>query len=227
MFSDRFLDLNDIPRVVDFLVESAPYLDDKERQTAEEWIRRYHAGEKMTREKLAGIAKKVASAAWPARYAVRYYLTREVPEEEWRMIIAAVRPSTAHLMQRFRKGSGAKTLDEMLRHADVSSALREAEMAEISHVRATIRDHVWKERKAALATLVRTGEKELTGYEKRLKKMRALAGDLPTLLEDEVYSKIAHYEDRILFEGEIVPLEIMDEEVKYYTEQKEISPLET
>ena len=59
-----------------------------------------------------------------------------------------------------------------------------------------------------------------------LKSLRDIAFDLPQSLQDEVFAKIAHFEDKIFFEGEEVPKEIFEEEVKYYVEQREVSPMD-
>lgn len=226
--TDLYLDLRDMPRVVDFLVLAAPYADAKNRKIAEERIRDYQEGKRAKTEALADAARKLAYAAWPARYAVRHFLTHEGSEEEWNLVVAAVRPSTALLMKRFRAGVGAKTLDEVLRHGDVGTALRENdEMLEIAEIRSHVREAFWKEKGSTLAVLVKDAERELAGYRKRLEKLRELAAAFPPALQDEVISKINHYEDCILFEVDLVPLEILDEEIEYYTEQKEISPLDS
>jgi hypothetical protein len=224
--SDLFLDLKDKPRVVDFLVETAVYADEAAREEAAAWAKKYHDGEHVPTDKLAEAARTLAKHTWPSRYALTVFLTKEDPEEEWRRVTATIRPSTAHLLNRLRKGTGAKTLDEVLKHDEASVALRDAEQQEVAEVRNHVRQEVWKEKAGTLALLIKSGGKEFAGYEKRFAKLRELATSLPPSLLNEVFSKIGKYEDRIFFAGEVIPLEILDEEIKYYNEQKEISPLE-
>jgi hypothetical protein len=139
---------------------------------------------------------------------------------------AAIRPSTAHLLKRLKTASKAKTLDEALADADAGIALRDEEQLEISEVRRHVAHDIWREKAETLKILVKAGEKELAGYKKRFAALRELGTALPSSLLNEVFSKLARYEDRILFAGEVIPMEILDDEVKYYNEQKEISPME-
>lgn len=224
--NDFFLDLKDKPRVVDFLVEASVFADDDARDAAATWIAQYQEGEHVGTDKLAEAARKLALATWPARYAVWMWCEKEDPEEEWRRVTSAVRPSTAHLLKRLRASSKAKTLSATLADPDASTALRDEEQSEIAAVRQQVRHDVWREKASTLDVLVRAGGTELAGYQQRLEKLRELALALPPSLQDEVFSKIARYEDRILFAGDVVPMEILDQEIKYYTEQREISPLE-
>jgi len=225
---DLYLDLRDKPRVVDFLVLAGAYADAKDRKAAEKLVKDYQEGRMASVETLADSARKLAYATWPARYAVQHYLTHEGSEEEWTRVTSAVRPSTAHLMKRFRAGVKAKTLDEVLNHEDAQTALRdEDEMIEIAEVRSHVREDFWKGKKETLAVLMKDAERELAGYRKRLDALRTLAAVFPPAMQDEVLSKVNTYEDRIVFEGELLPLELLDEEIAYYTDQKEINPLDS
>jgi len=226
--NELYLDLRDRPRVIDFLVLAGAYADAKGRTAAGKIVKDYQDGKALSSETLADAARKLAYATWPARYAVRQFLTGEGSEEEWQMVTAAVRPSTAHLMKRFRAGVKAKTLDEVLNHEDAQTALRdEDEMIEIAEVRSHVREDFWMAKKDTLSVLVKGAERELAGYRKRLESLRTLAAAFPPAMQDEVLSKVNAYEDRIVFEGELIPLEVLDEEIAYYTDQKEISPLDS
>lgn len=224
--SDLFLDLRDKPRVVDFLVMAGAYAGEKDRKAADALVSAYQDGKHPSIDKLANAARKLAFATWSARYAVVHYVMHEGSDEEWTRIVAAVRPSTAHLMKRFRAGVKAKTLDEVLNHPDVATALHDEEMLEIAEVRTHVREDLWKEKGTTLSLVVKQGAQELAAYRKRLDALRELAAAFPPALQDEIFSKINHYEDRILFAGEVLPLEILNGEVSYYTDQKEITPLD-
>ncbi|MBU1348484.1 hypothetical protein KJ781_00230 [Patescibacteria group bacterium] len=220
-----FLDLSDAPRVIDFLVMASAYAGKKERLEAERFVKGHHDGNDPPTEDLAAAARTLAIVTWPARHAVRYYLSHEGSEEEWKRVTAMVRPSTKVLMNRFRKGVGAKTLDEVLQHEDVGTALREDdEMFEVTHVRDQVAEDVWKEKHEALGLLVKDGVRGMEAYRERFRRLRDLAESLPVAAQDEVLSKMRHFEDRILFKGEQVPLEILDGEIAFYTEEKEIAP---
>ncbi len=224
--SDFFLDLRDKPRVIDFFVDNLEFAPAKSKREVEMWIKKYHDNEPVTTDRLADVAKKFGWGMFPARRALKMYFDIEGREEEWRRLLASVRPSTAHLLKRFRAGTRAASLDDVLKHAEADVALREGDRIEIEEVRAHLRQDFWREKKKSLVGLVKDGERQAAEYQKRLAILREIATSLSRGFQDEIFSKLARMEDRILFEGDVVPLEILDEEIKYYTDQKEISPIE-
>lgn len=222
--SDLYLDLQDRPRVIDFLVEYLDYAPAKDKEDAEKVVQGYHDGKKLPVEKLADAARKFAFAIWPARFAINRYFAEEGKEVEWERILATVRPSTAHLLKRSRNGAKDHSLDKILGKAESDVAFQDAERYEISEVRKQLRHDYWRDKYKTLGVFVQDGENELKGYVERLEKLRELATDMPPDMQSEVFSKIERFEDRILFEGEVVPLQILDEEILYYAEQKELAP---
>lgn len=225
--SDLYLNLTDKPAVIDFLVDHLDYAPPVARTAVEKTVKQYESGEKLATERLAEAARQYARAVFPARFAVKYFFAHEGKEEEWGAILAAVRPSTAHLLKRFRGGVKAESLDQVLRHAESEIAFREEERIEIALVRKQLHHAYWRDHHQALGRLAKDGELELKAYLERFAKLRELAADLTPALQDEAISKLARYEDRVYFECEIVPLEILDEEIRYYTEQKELAPDES
>ncbi len=224
--SDRFLDLRDKTAVADFIMENLEFVPVAFRAKAETMVKDLHDGKKVHTDKLAEEAKKIAVASFPARFALNRFFQKEGTKEEWERVIKTIRPSTAHLLKRFRDAAKLVSLDEVLEHAESDVALPDDERIEINEVRKHLREDYWKEHAKNLAQLVKDGQAHLEGYKHRLGKLRDLAVNLPTNLQDEVFSKIRHYEDCIFFEGDLIPLEILDEEIKYYVDQKEISPME-
>ena len=221
--SDLYLDFKDRPRVIDFFVEYLDYAPAKDKLAAQKIIHQYETGAKQSADKLAEAARKFAKAVWPARFAMNRYFAEEGKETEWERILSTVRPSTAHLLKRFRQGTGSESLDLTLSHAESEIAFREEECLEIAEVRQQLRHDYWRDKFKTLGMYVKDGEHELKSYLERLDKLRELAAEFSRDLQDEIYSKLTRYEDRIFFEGEVVPLQILDEELKYYIDQKEIS----
>lgn len=222
--SDLFLDLRDKAAVADFITENLEYAPAPDREKAEAILQDLHDGKKVQTDKLAEAAKKLAIAGFPARYALDHFFEHEGINEEWKRIMKTVRPSTAHLLKRFRDAGKLDSLDAVLDHAESDVAIHEDERFEISEVRKHLRSDYWRQHSKNLTELTKQGQECLNDYLHRLGKLRDLAVTLPRNLQDEVFSKLTHYEDCILFEGELVPLEILDEEIKYYVDQKEISP---
>lgn len=220
--SDLYLDLKDTVRIMDFFEDYLDYAPPNERKIAESILKQYRAGEELKPEKLIDDVRKFAQDVWPAHFAMRRFFNEEGAEEEWRRVTAAVRPSTAHVLKRFREGIGAHNLQACLDHDESVTAFTEAELLEIEEVRKQIRHDYWREKGSTLDILAKSGQLELKGYLERLKKLRELAANLPEEYSHEIYSKIERFEDRIFFEGEVVPLQILDEEVQYYLDAAEI-----
>ncbi len=225
--SDFFLDLRNQTRVVDFLQDFLEYAEGQEREAAQKLVTMYQDGGHFSTTTLAEAARRLSKAVFSARSATQMYLAEEGTELEWERMLAALRPSTAHLLERVRKSAKTTTLETTLKHADADSALTTDDRKEISEVRQHVELDVWREKRKALHSYVQAAQKELTVYLKRLNALRELAGEMPQPFQNEIFSKLERYEDRILFEGEAMPVEILDDEVRYYTDQKEISPLES
>lgn len=224
--SEFYLDLRDKPRVIDFLVDALPYLASKQAREVEAWVQTYQAGEKLATDKLAEIARKVAQEAWPVRDAIQSYVSQEGSEEEWSRVIAFIRPGTAQALKRFRQKSHVNHLTEILKQEDVSLFLSEEQVEEVLHIRLQAWQDLWKEKQLVLRNRITEAKKRLTEYQDHLAKLRELALSLPSFLQNELLGKIASYEDQLFFEMKEVPLEIFGEELHYYTDQKEVSPLE-
>lgn len=220
------LDLKDTVRVVDFLVQSVPFVDPKQRVKADALIKDYHDSKRLVRDDLIEVARELAAASWPARYAMERYFKQAGNDEEWRRVMAEVRPKTAQALAKLRRQAEGVSLAEVLARSETGALLDDETSLEIDEVRRAMREVFWREKGAMLTQLVKDGENELEGYKKRFERLRGLASQLPPLLQDEIFSKIAYYEDRILFAGQVVALEVLDEEVKYYTDQAVSSPLE-
>lgn len=225
MSDNFFLPLKEKARVVDFLVDQLTYADAKNQEAAQALISAYQDGEHVSTDKLADFARKFAIAVWPAREALKLYFA-EHPSQEWETLNLTVRPSTAHLLERARRASKTKTVDEVLAHAESDVALQEGERIEIAEVRKHVWHDQWRKHETELKEQKAKAELELKKYLGQLKTLRDLAVDLSGGLQDDLFSKIAHLEDSIFFEGNKIPPEIIQEEIAYYTEQKEIGSVD-
>ncbi len=224
--SDLYLDLRNHARVVDFLQEHLEYADGNEREASAKMVQIYEDGGKLSTSTLVEAARQLGKAVWPARQAVRRWMKQEAVEEEWKQVLSAIRPSTAHLLERMRKATESSHVDEMLAHPESDLALKLEEREEIRRVRDHVFLDVWKKRQPHLKIYLEEAQTELKGYLRRMEMLRDLAGSLPRSFADEIFAKIERYEDRILFEGEVISMETLDDEIRYYTDQKEITPFD-
>ena len=96
---------------------------------------------------------------------------------------------------------------------------------EIQHIRHQLMEDYWLANKSKLQKYVSEGENELNKFEAIIMELRECATGLPVMLQEELYSKITRYEDRVYFNGETLNELILQEELNYYREQKEI-PIE-
>jgi hypothetical protein len=222
VMSSFFLDLNDRLRVIDFIEEALPYLpaDNLVRVRAAGVVREIADGEKVSKEALADLAKTVGRATYVPRVAVRRYVSNGGGAgEEWRRVVAGVSRSTGHLLERFRGGTGAVSLKDVLAHEASGSALRELERLEIEAVRAQILPAMWIEDQKKIGEIAKEVERELEACEAHLKTLRSIAFDEPNAPQDEIVLKIEQFEDRLYFAGEEIPPEKIAQEVKGYREE--------
>lgn len=224
--SDLFLDVRNHPRVVDFLQDGLAYAEGPEREAAEKLIQVYQDGGKLSTSTLADAALKLGKAIWPARQAVRRWIKQEASDQEWSQVIAMVRPSTSHLVHRLRKATGAKHVDELLQHPEAELAIQEEEREEIARIREHILAEVWKKQREHLSLYVEEAQAELRGYLRRFGMLRDLASELPEVFSQEVMAKLERFEDTVFFQGEMMAMEALDDEIRYYTDQKEITPFD-
>jgi hypothetical protein len=220
--SDLYLNFEDRAEVMEFLSEISVFADKKSRGAAEDLIRASDQGRSLTAEKLADFTRRMAVATWPARVAMQDHFSHRAVIEEWEKVASQVEPALEKKMFGFRKGAGAKTLDDLLKHPDAGDTFSAEDLLAIQDVRRRAREDFWNTKKATLKTLIKKYQQVLGEYQARFQKLRELAAVFTTGVQDEIYSKLQHFEDRVLFGLESVPLEILDEEILYYVEQKEL-----
>lgn len=211
--------------MVDFLSEWEDFATKETRAKADAMIQAFDDSQEMDKVALAELVISLAEEIWPARYALARFFKEEGALIEWDMVEKAVRRGTAHLMERFKQSTGCKSLDEMLKHEDFDQSFREEERNEIEKVRHHLLESYWAKHPSSLQPLIEEGRSILEGCKQRLDELKSIAEGLPALLAEELLSKIKSLEDRIYFQGEHVSLEVLDGEVAYYREQKEL-PIE-
>lgn len=224
--SDLFLDVRNHPRVIDFLQDGLAYAEGPEREAAEKLIQVYQDGGKLSTSTLADAAIKLGKAIWPARQAVKRWMKQEASEQEWEQVLAIVRPSTSHLLHRLHKATEVKQIDELLHHPDAEIALKEEEREEITRIREHIFSEAWKKQREHLKLYIEEAQTELRGYIRRFSMLRDLAAELPEVFSQEVMAKLERFEDTVFFQGEAMAMEALDDEIRYYTDQKEITPFD-
>ncbi|MCR4279056.1 MAG: hypothetical protein NUV81_04140 [bacterium] len=225
--SDFFLDLQNRNRVIDFLVTFLPLvMPAKERARMEKYVRDAEADEtRFSQLELMDTVRDLAVRVWSARYAVATYI-QEHPNTEWDVIEPILTPQTKAHITRLRSTYAEPTFESFLHRNEVDAVLDEAEKLELKNVLQESHLVIWKTRGEEMKEALKKGDALREAFQERMEMLRGLGSELEESLQKEVYSKVTHFEDRFLFEGEIVPIEILDEEIAYYREQKEISPLE-
>ncbi|MBU2566799.1 hypothetical protein KKG46_04550 [Patescibacteria group bacterium] len=219
---DFYLNLNSRTRIADFLSEWLGYGSKDIKAKADTLLTAYDDGKELVAADMADVVRDLAIDIWPIRFALNRFFTEEGGMVEWDLVEKAVTRSTAHLMERFRKTSGVNSLDDLFNHDDFDMSFKDAERSEIEQVRIHIREDYWKNHSQNLEKLEQEGRLILEQFVEEMEKMRKIAEGLPTMLQDELYSKISRFEDRTLYYGEHIPMELLNEELAYYTEQKEL-----
>lgn len=208
--------------LIDFLVEMVEYLDPKDalRIRAEKMIEDTQNEREISIEALQAAAREVGRAAWTARVALKAYLnTPEGAAAEWKGIVAAVRNSTEHLLERFKAGTKVGSIDAALEHAESASALKESERLEIREVRTHLRPYLWHSHKDKLALESKRAVELLKEIEKKFSILRDMAYSDP-MNERQILAKIEEYEQQMFTEGKEIELEILDDEIAFFRDMK-------
>lgn len=211
--------------LVDFLSEWRDLAPEELQVQADELITAYDDGQTQDLAELAQFVEDFAWRIWPARFALGAFFGEQGALVEWDRISAAVRRSTAHLMQRFKQATGCQSIDQMLQHDDFDQTFKETEQHEINNLRHQVRTDFWKSHPETFSVLVSEGDSLRDGYKRILKELDDIAQVLPGLMSEEARSKSINLKERILYKGEHIPLELMESELIYYREQKEL-PIE-
>lgn len=219
---DIYLNTQKPLQLIHFLSEWVSFAKPELRKKAEAYIESYDQGEEVDRVELAEFVRDFAREIYPIRFALDRFFSEEGALIEWDHVEKSVLRSTAHLMHQFQKGTSVHSIDELLEHEDFEMTFGDNERSEILQVRHHVREDFIKEHPQTLAPLMDEGERVRNMFEEEIKKMRNVASGLPTLLQEELYSKITRFEDRVYYQGEHIPLQILEEELAYYTDQKEI-----
>ncbi len=216
------LNLRDVVEIVDFMAAYVEYLPINERKPFEKLVADVDAHKVVASEVLVEHVRELGMKTWPARRALSLYVeTEEGAKQEWEELLATVRPSTALLLKRLRKNPGIVTVDQALNHSDSAFAIHDEQEVELQMVRPQVCLKLWQDHQEDLRSGVTIAKGELMELRKRLKKLAELAME-KTGLEDELLSKVGHYEDRIFYGGEMIPLEVLDKEVGFDVEDVEV-----
>jgi hypothetical protein len=127
-----------------------------------------------------------------------------------------VSDSTGHLLQRFRHGTQCASLDDTLAHEESASAFRAHERAEIAEVLCHVHASLWQRKRQDLERERAQEALRLQQITQRLNALRDIAPML-TAEQNELYDKLAAWEDELYFLGRPLHLEELDEEIRYYS----------
>lgn len=222
---DIYLDLSDPKELINFLSKWISFATGKMKSHADSYITDYDDGKPVDSVSLANFVSEFARDIYPARYALTKFFEGAGAAKEWASIEKAVRRSTAYILSRFKSAGDTESIDELLAHDDFDISFGDEERMEIVQVRHHVREDYWNANKNSLQASVDEGEAVLKRFEDVVLKLRNCAASLPALLQEELYAKITRYEDRVLYRGEIMDEDVLQEELAYYKDQQEI-PIE-
>lgn len=223
--SDLYLDLSDKREMINFLSRWLAFADAEYRKHADSFIADYDDGKSLEAVELQNFTKEFAKVIFPVRYGLTIFFAGEGAGIEWVRIENSVRRSTALKMCKFKASGEAETIAEMFKDDDVDIVFSEDEKMEIEHVRHQLIEDYWLANKGRLQRFLTEGENELNKFEDVMVSLRECAANLPTMLQEELYSKITRFEDRVYFNGEVIDDVLLAEELNYYRDQKEV-PIE-
>lgn len=224
--AEGYLDLRDSRAIADFMVSVMDFLPSGDRKTYQKVVDQIREGKELPEERLIEMAKNIGAVSWPRRFAIKRFLEDMGSELEWEAVLEAVRPATRMLLSELRKTTDAKTLDEALASSDASIIIHPEQEVEIDMVREQVRLSLWEEHEAHMEELIREGLTELEAIRKRLRELRKQAEAMSGSQQDLLLHKLDSFEDRLYFGGEILPLSMLEEELRYDAAEAS-DPIET
>lgn len=208
--------------LTDFLVEMIEYLDSKNpiRLRGQKIIEDIGNDQEVSTEALKSVVEEVARASWSPRMALSAFLkTPEGSQAEWKGVVAAVRNSTEHVLERFKAGTNVGSIDELLVHAESNMALKESERTEIREVRTHLLPYLWHTHKKKLEDELKRAEETLKQIDTRLKSLREMATE-DSINGKQILNKVAQYEAEMFGEGKVIDVEQLDDEIVFFHEMK-------
>jgi hypothetical protein len=217
------IDKRNALELADFIEEVIEYLPESDRAPYEALANELAEQKNVTLELALEKVTNLAVATWPSRRATRRFCEGAGAGVEWDEIMAAVRPTTRVMLERLKKNTGLDTLDQVLASSDAPLAIHQDEETEIALLRPEVRAMIWLAHQAKLEPQVKAAQAELESMKKRIKLLRDTAARSSST-QSVVLEKLERYEDKIYFEGEAVPLDVLDAELKYASEDVELPP---
>lgn len=221
VYMERYLNLHDVIAVADFMESVIDFLPEKDRKPYQQLIDAVHAKEHISRERLAEAAKNIGAVTWSARRALGHFIATVGSELEWEAMLEQARPATALLLKRLRQSAGTTTLDETLKTTDAQYAIGPDQEVEITMLRDEVRYHLWESHHEALGPMIEEIAVELGAIKKRLKKLREQATKSDPATRDRLLDTLESFEDKLYFGGELIPLELLDAEIRLDAEESE------
>ncbi len=216
------LDLRDSNAILSFIDRAVPFLPEKDRKVYLQMEADFQARKRVPPAKVAEIVRNLGAATWAKRRALDRFLSTVGSGFEWDAVLTAVRPTTALLLKRLRASNGEKTLDEALKSSDAAMAIHDEEEIELQALRPEIRLKIWRDHEKKLLPMMEETEVECEAIKKRLKAMRDLAMKSKPARSTELMTKIEQLEDKFYFGAEMVPLEQLDNEIRFDSEEQAI-----
>jgi hypothetical protein len=223
--SDLYLDLSDKREMINFLSHWLAFADSEYRKHAESFIADYDNGKNIEVVELQNFTKEFATEILSIRLALTDFFANQGAGIEWNRVENTVRRSTALKMRKFKASGEAETIDQLFHDDDFDVIFNEDEKMEIQHVRHQLIEEYYLSNKNKIQGIIAEMENVFNKFNDLIFELRECAAVLPTMLQEELYSKITRYEDRFYFNGESIDENLLKEELQYYTEHKEV-PIE-
>jgi hypothetical protein len=221
-----FLHTKNLHAVADFMESVLEFLPASGRQPYQEMIGHIREHQYPPREKTIPLAYQIGRTTWPARRALNRYLeTSDGAQEEWNRLFERCRAKTAAALKKLKSSANSPSLEHALDQSDASLLIDSDMELELSLLRPQIRLMLWQEHQKALVPFLKEAEQELQDIDTRLQQMKEEAARSRTGREF-IQAKILAFEDRIYFGGESLPIDMLDSELQFEREEREMPTVE-
>lgn len=221
---ERALDHSSPHALVDFIESILDFLPASDRKPYQKMIEDVRAGKDIQLERVEETAKNAAVVTWPRRYALSRFLQTIGAGFEWEAVLAAVRPTTRVLLKRLQALHPDQPIGTVLETSDAAVAIGPDEELEIDLVREELVPTLWEEHGESLEPMIEEAQIELEAMKKRLRRLRNQADAAASADRTRFIEKLLSLEDRIYFDGEAVPLEVLDAELQFDASDAALPP---
>lgn len=206
--------------MLDFLDQYLPLVPEGEASAFHVLIHEASQGKSVPLNRLRTSARALATWVFAPRVALKAFTKTNVGiKAEWDLLLEHARPATVFLLARLQAQHPDVSVGEALSSTDAAYLIHDEQEMELKALCPEILILLWQAHKKTLQKEVDKGQNILKDLERRLRILRLQASQMDEENREQGFARIDRFEDRIYFGAEVLPLEMLDQEIAANEEQ--------